>query len=882
MININTLSKMKSMTLLILFSTGFILSANSQEIPKKLYTAYRIENAPVINGDLSDDAWMINIWEGDFIQHEPYEGRLPSQPTEFKVCYDDLYLYLAIKSFDSSPDSITNRMSRRDNADGDMVFVLFDSYHDLRTGFVFGVSSAGVRFDMIMSNDGQNEDETWDPIWQAKAKIHEWGWAAEMKIPFTQLRFQKNSEEVWGLLVARQIFRHNEMSFWQEIPRNSSGMVHAIGEMNGLQGIEPRKQFDLTPYAIAAYNTYEQEENNPFSTGSDPKFNAGLDAKIGVTNNLTLDLTLFPDFGQVEADPSVVNLTAFETFFEEKRPFFIEGNSITSFNVGLGNGDVGNDNLFYSRRIGRRPHKYPSLDDKEFADVPSFTNIIGATKLTGKTEDGLSIGIVEAVTSEVMAKIDNLGNRSKQVIEPLTNYSLARIQKDFNKGNTIIGGAATSTIRRLEGTGMENDLHKNATTAGIDFTRFFNKRNYMITGSLYMSNVQGTTKAISETQQSSARYFQRPDAGYLDLDTTRTSLTGFGGNLQAGKIGGHWNFLFLNTWKSPRLEINDMGYMKEANMILNVLWTGYNFTEPFSIFRRLNLNNDIYTISDFGGNLNGIGYEVNVNAGFKNFWNAGMGGGYNIKQVSNDILRGGPSMLLPNSWRLWYSVSTDERKKIALEIFGNLNRGAEDYTKRNMVSTSLIFRPVNTLSISVSPSYSTAFSELQYMTSMDLNDEERYIFATLNQKILSMSLRVNYNITPDLTIQYWGQPFSGNIKFSDLKIITDPVADSFSDRLHTYTDSEITFSNETYYIDNGEYSFDFEDPDFTTNEWLSNLVVRWEFLPGSTAYLVWSQSRDFYQSSGNFDILNNLNDLFTDKKANNIFLIKFSYRFGLR
>ena len=873
---------MKNLILVLLFLTGFFLSAYNQEIPKKLYTAYRIENAPVINGDLSDDAWMVNKWEGDFIQHEPYEGRTPSQPTEFKICYDDLHLYIAVKSFDSSPDSITNRMTRRDNGDGDMVFVLFDSYHDLRTGFVFGVSSAGVRFDMIMSNDGENEDETWDPIWQAKAKIHEWGWAAEMKIPFTQLRFQKNSEEVWGLLVARQIFRHNEMSFWQEIPRNSPGFIHLAGEMDGLRGVEPRKQFDLTPYAIAAYNTYEQEETNPFSTGSDPKFNAGLDAKIGVTNNLTLDLTLFPDFGQVEADPSEVNLTAFETFFEEKRPFFIEGNNITSFNVGLGDGDVGNDNLFYSRRIGRRPHKYPSLDDNEYADVPSFTNIIGAAKLTGKTENGLSIGIVESVTSEVSAKINNLGDRSEQVVEPLSNYSLARVQKDFNKGNTIIGGAATSTIRRLEGTGMEDDLHRNATTAGIDFTRFFKERYYIIRGSLYLSNVQGSVDAISETQRSSARYFQRPDASHVDYDATLTSLTGHGGKLEAGRIGGHWNFQFLNTWKSPGLEINDMGYMREADMILNVLWTGYSFTEPFSIFRSLNLNNDIYTVSDFGGNLNGMGYEGNINVDFKNFWDAGLGGGYNFKQVSTYILRGGPSMLLPNSWRLYYYVSTDERKKVSLEIFGNLNRGAEDYSKRNSMGVSLVLHPVNTLSISLSPSYSTTFSELQYMTSKDLNGEERYIFASLNQKIISMSLRANFNITPDLTIQYWGQPFSGNIKFSDHKIIEDPRADVFADRFHTFTDSEISLTDGIFYVDNGEYSFDFEDPDFTTNEWLSNLVVRWEFLPGSTAYLVWSQSRDFYKSPGNFKIRENLNDLFTDKKANNIFLIKFSYRFGLR
>ncbi|MCK4989990.1 MAG: carbohydrate binding family 9 domain-containing protein, partial [Bacteroidales bacterium] len=335
------------------------LKGQTEYLPKKVYEAYRVEVPPTINGVFDDEAWSQGTWTGGFVQHEPYEGRPPSQQTEFKLAYDDMNIYVAVKALDSAPDSITNRMSRRDNADGDMVFVVFDSYHDLRTGFIFGVSSAGVRFDMIQSNNGQNEDTTWDPIWLAKAQVHNWGWGAEMKIPFTQLRFNKNSESVWGFELARQIFRENELSLWHPIPRNAPGLIHAIGELDGLQEIEPRKQLDLTPYGVAALNTYEAEEGNPYADGSDIKFNVGLDGKIGVTNNLTLDFTINPDFGQVEADPSEVNLSAFETYFPEQRPFFIEGANITSFNVGLGDGDVGNDNLFYSRRIGRRPQGYP-------------------------------------------------------------------------------------------------------------------------------------------------------------------------------------------------------------------------------------------------------------------------------------------------------------------------------------------------------------------------------------------------------------------------------------------------------------------------------------------------------------------------------------------
>ena len=400
------MNKILILTVLIISIPAWILMGQTEYLPKKVYEAYRVEVAPVINGVFDDEAWQLGSWAGDFTQLEPYADRPPSQQTEFKVAFDNMNLYIAVKALDSAPDSITNRMSRRDNGDGDMVFVVFDSYHDLRTGFVFGVSSAGVRFDMIQSNNGQTQDLTWDPIWQAKAQLHEWGWGAEMKIPFTQLRFNKNSDNAWGFEVARQIFRESELSLWHPVPRNAPGLIHAMGELDGLQEIEPRKQLDLTPYGVAALKTYEPEDGNPYATGTDFKYNVGLDGKIGVTNNLTLDFTINPDFGQVEADPSEVNLTAFETFFEEKRPFFIEGKNITSFNVGLGDGDVGNDNLFYSRRVGRRPHGYPSLNDGEFTSIPIFTRILGAAKLTGKTEKGLSVGIMEALTADTKASID--------------------------------------------------------------------------------------------------------------------------------------------------------------------------------------------------------------------------------------------------------------------------------------------------------------------------------------------------------------------------------------------------------------------------------------------------------------------------------------------
>ncbi|MEX0981084.1 MAG: DUF5916 domain-containing protein [Bacteroidales bacterium] len=874
----------KVLTILSVLACTTILQAQTEYLPKKQYQAYRVEQPPVINGEFDDRAWQFGTWGGDFTQFEPYADRKPSQPTEFKVAYDDMNLYVAIRAIDDAPDSIVSRMSRRDNDDGDMVFVVFDSYHDLRTGFCFGVSAAGVRFDMIFSNNGQNEDTSWDPIWQAKSKIHDWGWGAEMKIPFTQLRFKKNSAEVWGFEVARQIFRHSEMSLYHAIPRNAPGMIHAMGELAGLEEIEPRRQFDLTPYGVVSQNSYEPRDGNPYASGSDQNLNFGLDGKVGVTNNLTLDFTINPDFGQVEADPSEVNLTAFESYFREKRPFFIEGNSITSFNVGLGDGDVGNDNLFYSRRIGRRPQGSLSTDDGEYVKMPQFTPILGAAKLTGKTENGLSVGVLEAVTADTKAMIDSEGTERRETVEPLTNYSLVRVQKDFNKGNTIIGAAATNVFRRTDGTELDF-LHRSATTTGVDLSQYFVERNYVLNASLYFSNVEGTADAIARTQTSPARYFQRPDASHLQFDSSLTSLAGTGGKLQFGKIGGNWNFIFMNVFKSPGLEINDMGFMRQADNMLHVLWTGYNFTEPFSIFRRLSLNNNVYLVSNFGGEVTGFGYEYNLSAGFRNFWTGRLGGGLNFSEISTTMLRGGPSMLLPNSQRMYISIGSDNRKIISGSLSGFGSWGAENYFSQNSLSLSLTAKPVNTLSVSINPSYSWKYHELQYVTTKVVEEEERYIFGAIDQEVLSMSLRINYNITPDLTIQYWGQPFIASGGYSGFKMITDTQAENFSNRYHEYTDGQISYSDDRYHIDeamDGVNDYSFGDPNFTVDEWLSNMVIRWEFLPGSTAYLVWSQTRDHYDPSGMFEVWDNMDQMFTAKRANNTILLKVSYRIGLR
>lgn len=878
---------MKRISITFLLIILFLPSLLAQDPEKRQYTATKITTPVNIDGILNDEAWNSGTWSDNFTQHEPYSGRPESQRTEFKVLFDDDNLYVAVKALDSAPDSIVNRLTRRDEVDGDLVGIILDSFHDLRTGFLFGVSSSGVKYDQMFTNDGSNEDSSWDPNWWVRTSVNNEGWVAEMRIPFSQVRFEKNSGDVWGFEMARILYRKNETSFWQPIPRDAPGIIHLFGELKGLEQIKPRKIFDVTPYAVAKTESFKSDPENPFqSKGSLSKLNGGIDAKIGVTNNMTMDLTINPDFGQVEADPSVVNLSAYETFFTEKRPFFIEGNNITNFGLGIGDGGVGNDNLFYSRRLGRQPQVYPSLNDGWYADVPTRTDILGAAKLTGKTKKGLSIGIVEAITAREQAEIDTIGGRKITTAEPLTNYFVGRIQKDINNGNTLIGGIFTSTNRALDND-VRDVLHKAAYTGGIDFTQYFNNKNWMFNFNTAFSLVEGSKEALTNTQLSSSHYFQRPDKNYAHVDSSRTSLSGAGGRMQILKQNGHWNFMGAVLWKSPGFETNDLGYMRTSDQILSVLWAGYNQFNPKWIYNRFNINSDFYLINNFGGEAVGGGYEWNASITFKNQWQAWTGGNFNFGERSSDYLRGGPMMKLPGNVNGRLGFNSDSRKKLGLNVFTNVSKGYENSQNNVYAEVGLSYKPLDYLVITLSPSFNKSFSNLQYVDQLDYAGSSRYIFASINQKTISTSLRVNLNLSPNLTFQYWGQPFIATGEYHDQKYITDPMAKNYTDRYHTYTLDEIVSDNDQYNVDenrDGSIDYTLDKNDFNVKQFLSNLVVRWEYSPGSTLYLVWSQTRNYFTETGQMDFLNDLGDLFNKGKnvPHNVFLIKFSYRFGLK
>ena len=858
-----------------------------QTIEKKTYQTAFTDSPPQIDGLISDQCWDLVEWAGDFIQTQPYENKPPSQETSFKILYDDNNLYVFIRAFDTEPDKISRRISRRDYFDGDMVEINIDSYYDQQTAFSFTAMASGAKGDEAITQDGNNWDDSWNPVWFLKTSVDAKGWCAEMRIPFSQLRFGNKEVHVWGIQLMRHIFRLEERSTWQFIPKGSPGMVHLFGELHGIKGIKPKRQIELMPYAVAKTERFEKEEGNPFLDGKKSTFSAGLDGKAAITNDLTLDFTFNPDFGQVEADPSEVNLTAFETYFSERRPFFIEGKNIYQFRPSstIVIHNMGADNLFYSRRIGRYPHNYPDLADGEYADIPEATTILGAMKLSGKTKKGLSIGILESLTANEKATIDNNGDRRKESVEPLTNYFVGRVQQDFDKGETVLGGIITAVNRDITNPAL-NYLPKEAYTGGIDFIHNWKERTWYINGNAEFSYVKGAKDAILNLQESSARYYQRPDADYVSVDSTRTSLSGYGATFKFGRSSKkRVQFETSLTLRSPGLEFNDVGYMRHSDVIHHGSWVAYYLREPFSIFNNFYLNTNYWMYWNYSGELLSLFANTNFNSQFKNRWRMNGNFTWSSESVSTSLLRGGPSFTQPGGLEMSLNFSSDRSKKLDFNAGNYHGIGNEDSYRYHEYWLGLNARPLDALSISFDPSISTSNNKLQYVETTDMAGSPRYLFGTIDQKTVSFTFRLNYTFTPELSLEYYGQPFISAGKYMDFKRITEPDADRFANRYHQFAQNEISFDSNinNYAIDeNGDGNTDymFDNPNFNFRQFRSNFVVRWEYSPGSTLFLVWSQGRTGSDGDGTFDYGRDMRELF-NIKAHNVFLVKFSYWFAL-
>ncbi len=835
----------------------------------RVYTTARVEgSAPIIDGQLTDEAWSQVPWsDSTFTVRRPNAGDPAKLPTKFKVLYDDDNLYILVYALDDDPSKIREIMSRRDGFAGDMVEINIDSYHDKRNGFSFSATAGGVRGDEFITLDGENWDESWNPLWALKTQVTDKGWIAELSIPFTQLRFNANEEQVWGFNVMRRIFRDQEDSYWQKLPVEGQGFISKFGELHGIKNIQPRRQVEISPYVVTYLDTKgEVDENNPYDKKSELGVGAGLDGKIGLTNDIILDFTINPDFRQVEADPSQVNLSAFENFFEERRPFFIEGANILDFQLTQGGSPYSNDNIFYSRRIGRSPQYYPSVDDNEYVDIPNNTRILGAAKVSGKTKSGLSIGVIESLTSRVNAKISDNTTERKEQVEPLTNYLVASVRQNLNDNNTILGGMFSATNR----IGMEEHLNflvKDAYAFGLDATQFFKNKKYMLNGKIAMSHVSGSNESILDQYYSSRRFFQRPDNDYVSFDTEATQMTGFGGDLslRSQKNSG-LNFLTWLSWRNPKFELNDVGFLRQGDILFEVLWVGYQSPRPKSFYRQLNVNINQWAGFDWGGNRNFLGGNINGGVQLKNFWGIEVGLDAEVPNLSNTQLRGGPSMKGLGNIGGFVWLGSDDRKDFRVGGFFGFDKASEDNGMSQRLGLRVNYRPTDAIRLFVGPTLSWQTDPMQYVETTTYDDQDEYVFAKIHNVSTNITVRMDWVVTPDFTVQYYGAPFIFAADYEEGKFITQPKADNYYDR----------FSHDLAKIGlNDGYINDY---DFNFQEFQSNLLLRWEYKPGSLLYLVWTQSRNGSDPTGEYNFGKDFSSLFS-KSPQNTFLLKLSYNF---
>ncbi|QOD59609.1 carbohydrate binding family 9 domain-containing protein [Polaribacter haliotis] len=873
---------MKLQYISLFISVFFALNFSAQEVkntslPKRIYTTKKLNAVPVIDGFINEEAWNAVEWSSDFTENNPDEGTPPTYQTKFKVMYDAKYLYIALRALDDNPELIQQRLTRRDGFAGDRINVIIDSYHDKRTAFVFTTTAAGVKGEEIVTQNGNNWDDSWNPIWYTNAKVDNKGWTAEMKIPFSQLRFGDDKEQIWGFNVNRTIFRLQERSLWQRIPNDQAGYISEAGELHGLVNLKSQKQLEIQPFTVLQYDNYPAEPGNPYRDGSDFKINGGLDAKIGITNDLTLDLTINPDFGQVEADPGAIALDGFQIFFKEQRPFFVENKNIFDFEFANGR-----DNLFYSRRIGRNPHRNANLKIGEFANVPQNSTILGAAKFSGKTKDGWFIGVLESVTANEYAEIKQTdGKTREEIVEPLTNYFVARAQKDFNERNSYLGGIFTATNRNLDGNFTE--LHKAAYTGGIDFRHTWRKRDFYLEGNAIMSHVTGSKEAIENTQLSIARLFQRPDATYVNLDPTRTSLTGTGGRIEAGKQGGgNWRYNGGFIWRSPELELNDVGFLRNTDEMIQFVEGKYLWQVPKGIYREMSLQVEQSSTYDFGGNLNRIRFELEGNINWKNNWFTEIGMGSSSQIHRNAFLRGGPRWRVADDKFIYAFVGTDRSRKFSATLGHVIVRSNEDVFSRNRYVFRMNYQPFDSFSMSLENEFEQTQDKSQYVTTRDFGNIKRYILGNIENDSWTTTLRLNYSLNPNFSVQFYGQPFISRGRYSDFNFVNNSVASSFSDRVNMFDENQIsTDANNNFLIDENKDNvtdYSFGKPDFSFVQLQTNLVVRWEYIPGSELFFVWARG-----SSGSQDFEDSLSKSVRtqvfDVPANDTFLIKATYRF---
>ena len=835
--------------------------------PQKGATATKVATGSInVDGRLNDTVWASIRPLTDFVQKEPVEGATPTDQLEIRIAYDEDALYVATRVISKDPSQIQAPMSRRDNIhQTEHIWISLDTYRDRRTAYSFAVGASGVRGDWYHGNDNEYDiDTSFDPVWQAAADVSGSGWTAEMRIPFSQLRFSAADEQEWGLNFDFWSPSRSEDVFWIPVPKNESGWSSWMGSLRGIRGIKPTRRLELMPY-VASNSTMNEnrDRQNPFDDGRNVEGRVGGDLKMGIGPNLTLEATVNPDFGQVEADPAEVNLSAFETFFSERRPFFLEGNQILSANGA---------NYFYSRRIGARPRGGASGD---YVDYPDNSTILGAAKITGQLASKTSVGFLTAVTGEESARqFDIVANRfTDTLVAPTTFYGVGRVSRQFGANQSRVGGILTGVHRNLgDNSPLRRIMNEQAITGGGDFQLRFNGNRYTLTGWGGFSHVTGDSLQILNLQRSSARYFQRPDAEAYRVDSSRTSLTGFNTGFEFAKNSGkHWLYYIYGSTESPGFEPNDIGRLSTGDGIGGGATVIFRETTPKNWYRSYSVSLDTYEERNYDLDPQFHYLRSDANVTFRNYWNLALTAWRDFRGLDSRLTRGGPNVGTP-----FFDVgiiSLSNRSSAKTRWNGRVYYGRDDFGAiTNRLSGLLAFRPSTQWDFSISPNFLRAQTGRQYITTRSDGGPatygRRYVFAFLDQSVFTSVVRLNYAIKPDLTLEMYGEPFANSGRFSGFGEL--PRAGALHLRKYgtdgtTITnnpDRSVTVTDNVILSGGAPTQFTIPFQDFNVRSWRSNLVLRWEYRPGSTLYVVWQQNRSADVANGDLVSLGSLVDPF--------------------
>lgn len=873
-------------------------SASDGDPPRPHVSALRITTPIQLDGLLDEAVWRQAPAATDFIQWQPNEGEPATQRTEVRFAFDDVALYVGARMYDSEGRAgVVSRLFRRDgDFESDFLQIVFDTFHDHLGRTLLRVNPAGVKGDQL-GLGGAEPDNSWDPVWDVVTAIDSLGWTAELRIPLDQLRFPRQPDQTWGLEIWRVVHRLNEYSMWSFFLANESGGPAFFGHLGGLRIESSPGRGEILPYAVtsdARLGTADPE--SPFYRSNDLESRVGADFKYLLTSNLTLTGAINPDFGQVEVDPAVVNLTAFETYFAERRPFFVEGGgyfqfgSMTCFSCegsGLG--------LFYSRRIGRAPQGAGLAHAAgDYASVPGNATILGAAKITGRTASGWSLGVLNALTDRERARVAGPGGDRFDVdVEPLANYFVGRVAKDYLGGNLQIRGMATAVVRDLREPDLAAQLNRHAEAGGLDAEWWFGARRYRWSMTVAASQAAGDSSALLRVQRSSARYFQRPDREqgknglFTDaFDPAMTSMRGWGFESRLSREAGDWLWEVNAGARSPGFEINDLAFLTRADY----LWMSANLvrrrTTPAWLFRRYFLLVGGQEKYNFDGDLVGRAVRAYGSFTLRNYWTVTSFAQHIPPVLDDQLTRGGPVVRYParNAWQV--QVSTDSRKRLSAVVGGYVGSNAEGAHDRQL-NAQITLRPTTNVSLGLGPLLDHWESTSQYVTSVADSTATafygvRYVFADLTRRTLGMNLRLGVAASPTLTLDLYVQPLIVSGAYSRFKEFAEPR--KMMKRVYGTDVGTIASASGEYVVDpdgSGDApTFTFLDPDFNFRSLRGNAVLRWEFRPGSTFYFAWTHSRSDRAPIGTLDLQRDV-DALRHAPADNIFMVKLSYWIGL-